>query len=203
MDSDKICLTIAEVLLRAAAGDLALSKNQRDWNPRNNVLLPPFLTEAAILHGESDGGEILNIFSRSITEWEKEEETTSKADEANDNDSVITIEAVDAKAKPGKARQAASNTLTTIADDCGNVLVFLQDVAVKSPRVIAAPLSLRADKRARIWFQRWADVNLSMMPKPSPQDHLGIMGVLTDVATRLHTAEAIRPVVATQRESGK
>ena len=108
---------------------------------------------------------------------------------------------MDEKVKPGKAKQAASDTLTTIADDCINVLAFLQDVAVKSTRVITAPLSLRAYKHARIWFQRLADVNISVMPKPSPQDHLGIMGVLNDVATRLHTAEAIRPVVATQREA--
>ena len=62
-DSDNICLPIAEVLLRAAAGNLAQSKKQRDWTPRNAVLLSPFLTEAAILHGESDVGELLNIFA--------------------------------------------------------------------------------------------------------------------------------------------
>ena len=67
-DSDKIRLPIAEVLLRAAAGNLAQYKKQRDWTPRNTVLLPPFLTEAAILHGKSDAGELLNIFARSITE---------------------------------------------------------------------------------------------------------------------------------------
>ena len=32
---------------------------------------------------------------------------------------------------------------------------------------------------------------------------MGLTGVLTDVATRLHTAEAILPVVAAQREAGK
>ena len=50
-DGDKIRLPIAEVLLRAAASDLTKSKKQRDWTPHNAVLLPPFLTEAAILHG--------------------------------------------------------------------------------------------------------------------------------------------------------
>ena len=38
---------------------------------------------------------------------------------------------------------------------------------------------------------------------PAPQYHLGLTDVLTDVATRLHTAEALRPVVATQREMEK
>ena len=32
-DSNNICLQIAEVLLRAAASDLARSKNQQDWTP--------------------------------------------------------------------------------------------------------------------------------------------------------------------------
>ena len=67
-DREKICLLIAEVLLRAAAGNLAQSKKQRDWPSRNSVLLPPFLMGAAILHGELDAGELLKIFARSITE---------------------------------------------------------------------------------------------------------------------------------------
>ena len=51
-DGENIRLTIAEVLLCAAAGDLARSKNQRDLTPRKAILLPPFLTEATILHGD-------------------------------------------------------------------------------------------------------------------------------------------------------
>ena len=90
-DGDKIHLPIAEVLLCAAAGNLLPSKKQRYWTLRNSVLLPPFLTEATILHGKSDAGKLLNIFARSITEWAKDEDTTSEADEANDNDSVVVI----------------------------------------------------------------------------------------------------------------
>ena len=44
------------------------------------------------------------------------------------------------------------------------------------------------------------------MPKPptlAPQDHTGLTDVLTDVATHLHTAEALCPVVAAQRETDK
>ena len=37
-DGDKICLPIAEVLLRAAARDLAQSKRQRDWTSRKAVV---------------------------------------------------------------------------------------------------------------------------------------------------------------------
>ena len=64
-------LLIAEVLLCAHA-DLSQSKKQRNWPFRNAVLLPPFLTEAAILHGKYDAGELLKIFARSITEWESD-----------------------------------------------------------------------------------------------------------------------------------
>ena len=69
VDGDKIRLPIAEVLLCATAGDLDRLKNHRDWIPRNAVLLPPFLTENAILHRDSNAGKILKIFARSITDW--------------------------------------------------------------------------------------------------------------------------------------
>ena len=62
VDGNNICLPIVEVLLYISAGNLACSKKQRYWTPRNAVLLPPFLTEAAILHGESDVGDLLKIF---------------------------------------------------------------------------------------------------------------------------------------------
>ena len=89
-DGEKIRLPIAEVLLRTAAGDLPRSKKHRDWTPYNAVLLPPFPTEAAILHVESDAGKHLKIFARSIMEWAKEGENTSEADDDNDKDIVIT-----------------------------------------------------------------------------------------------------------------
>ena len=46
-------------------------------------------------------------------------------------------------------------------------------------------------------------MNLPKRPTPAPQDHLGHTDVLTDVATHMHTAEALRPVVADQREMEK
>ena len=67
-DGDKIRLPITEVILCTATGNHTRSKKQRDWTPRSAVLLPPFLTEAEILHGESDTGKLLKIFARSITE---------------------------------------------------------------------------------------------------------------------------------------
>ena len=134
MDGDKIRLPIAEFLLRNAAGDLDRWKKQRDWTPQNAILLPPFLTEAAILHGESDAGKLLKIFARSITEWAKEGENASRVDDDNDEDSVVTIEAEDKKTeKPGKSKQATAETWNTIVDDCDEILTFLQAVAVKSP----------------------------------------------------------------------
>ena len=50
-NGEKIRLPNAEVLLRTAAGDLARSKKQCDWTSGKAVLLPSFLTEAAIFHG--------------------------------------------------------------------------------------------------------------------------------------------------------
>ena len=97
VDGDKIHLPSAEVLLCAAAGKLARSKKQQDCTPRNAALLPPFLTETAILHGESDAGDLLKVFARSITEWAKEGETTSGEDDNNAEDSKVSIEAKDEK----------------------------------------------------------------------------------------------------------
>ena len=94
-------------------------------------------------------------FSCSITEWAKEGETSGGEDDDNGKDSKVSVEVEDEKTKKrGKAKQAIAETLTTITDDCDNVLAFLQDVAVKSQQVIAAPLSLRAEKHARVWFCR-------------------------------------------------
>ena len=107
----------------------------------------------------------------------------------------------DKTTKIGKARQATAETLATITEDCDEVLAFLQAVSVKYPRVIADPLSLRADKRLRVWFRLWTEVNLPTSTNPAPQDHMGLTGVLDDLSTRLHTAEALRPVVSTQRKA--
>ena len=102
--------------------------------------------------------------------------------------------------KTGKAKQATADMLTNISDDCNNVLDLIQAVTVKSKKIIAAPLYLRTDKRACVWFRRWTYVNLPTPPKPAPQDHMGLTSVLTDMATWLHIAEALRLVTAAKRE---
>ena len=137
-------------------------------------------------------------------EWVKKGETASGEDGDNDEDSEGGVGAEDEKTtKRGKVNQATSEALATIADNCDNVLAFLQVVAVKSPRVVAAPLSLRADNRARVYLRCWADINLPTLPKPDPQDHMGLTGVLTKVTTSFHAAEALCPVVTAQREEEK
>ena len=142
-DGDRIRIPISEVLLCDAAADLARSKNQRYCTPRNAVLFPPSPTKAAILHEELDAGELLKNIDRSITEWAKEGETTSGEDDDNDEDSEVSVETKDEKTtETGKAKLATAETLVIIADNYDNVLAFLQTVAVNSPRVIAAPLSL-------------------------------------------------------------
>ena len=52
--------------------------------------------------------------------------------------------------KKGKANQATTKMLATIADNCDDVLAFLQAVAIKSPQVITAPLFLHMDKCTRV-----------------------------------------------------
>ena len=71
VDGDNIRPPIAEVLLRAANGNLASSKKQGYWTPRNAVLLPPFFTETSIINGETSAEELLKIFADSITKREE------------------------------------------------------------------------------------------------------------------------------------
>ena len=94
-DGNKIHLPIAEVLLHAAVGKLAHLKQQRDWTPRNAVLLPSFLTESAILYEELEAGDLLKIFAFSVTEWAKEGETDSGEDEDNNEDRKGNVETED------------------------------------------------------------------------------------------------------------
>ena len=77
-------------------------KKQIHWTPHNAVLLPLFITEAVILHWESDTGELLKIFDRSITEWTKEGETTSGDDDDKDSEGGVKVEV---KRRRRKVRQ--------------------------------------------------------------------------------------------------
>ena len=98
----------------------AQSTKVLDWQSLNAVLLPPFLTEAAILHGKSDAGELLKIFARAITEWASDTAPPSEADEASNGDSVVTVKAADASEgkKSGKPK-ASADTPTTEAKKLG------------------------------------------------------------------------------------
>ena len=117
-DGDKIRLPIMEVLLCADACDLARSKKQRDWTPRNSVLLLPFLTEATILNRGDDTRDILNIFARFVTERAEEGEDTSRNYDDDNDKSEVGVEAEDKNTtKTGKTKQATANTLATIADN--------------------------------------------------------------------------------------
>ena len=113
--------------------------------------------EVAILSGESDAGEFLNIFAQSITKWASDTSPPSKADDDRNDNSVVPVEAPEASEgkksgkpkasadtpatearKPGKAKQASSETasaetLASFAVDCDDVLAFLQAVSVKTP----------------------------------------------------------------------
>ena len=84
--------------------------------PRNAVLLPPLLTEDAILHMESDTGNILKIFDRFITEWAKERVTASGEDNDNNKDSKVSVESEEektTKTRPPLRRYPPSQTIAT------------------------------------------------------------------------------------------
>ena len=95
----------------------------------------------------------------------------------------------------------ARNVTVGIAANCDNVLTFLFVVAIKAPQVVEVPLLLRADKRSTRWFRQWLDSNLEHHRTPHKtvlQDHSGLKGVLSEVATRLQNVGDLRPVVASQ-----
>ena len=71
-DGEKIRLLTTEVLLRAAAGELAKSKNIRNWTSMNVVVLPPFLTEIALTDGETAAEAIIKIFAERTNRQEAE-----------------------------------------------------------------------------------------------------------------------------------
>ena len=71
-------------------------------------------------------------------------------------------------------------------------------MSVQRQNQTRACLSARRESGAAVT----SDINLPTPPKPDPQDHMGITGVLTDMATRLHTAEALCPIAIAQRKAG-
>ena len=129
----KICLLTTDVLLRAAAGELAKSKNLQDWTARNAVLLPPFLKEIA--------ETLLKILAKRISENEAE----NSAEESNTDKESWSDKDNDKSAKTRSTKDAMARDATDrITADCDGILAFIQAVALKAPRFQASPLSLQA-----------------------------------------------------------
>ena len=63
---DNIWIPITKLLLRSAVGDLVRSKKQREWVALNAILIPPFLTKAAILDSETAATNLLKVFANYI-----------------------------------------------------------------------------------------------------------------------------------------
>ena len=51
-------------------------------------------------------------------------------------------------------KSMARKEIDPISADCDNVLGFLQDIAVKAPKVADAPFTLQSNNRAGGWFYR-------------------------------------------------
>ena len=96
------------------------------------------------------------------------------------------------------------DAMVKITANCNNVLVFFQEVALKAPQEMAAPLLLRADKRSQNWFRKWAALHIRPHPSPhknAPQDHSSLTGVLSEVAMYLQNEESLHhDVVAHHKE---
>ena len=120
------------------------------------------------MDSETATANLLKVFAKCIAAEGAEEEDKNSSKEEEDD---VTIEGEDMEDKSKDS--ANSKTLTTIAGDCNNVFDLLQAVAVNSPQIIATPLSLLADKRARVWFGRWAGNNLPPTTN-APQYHIGL-----------------------------
>ena len=92
------------------------------------------------------------------------------------------------ESKTRSARDVAPrNTTVGVAANYDDALAFLQEVTLKTPRVLAVPLLLRADFCATSWFRQWAVKNLiqDIIQNTAPQDNSGLTGVLSEVATGL------------------
>ena len=76
--------------------------------------------------------------------------------------------------------------MDTIVANCNGILVFLQALAVKTPRLEVFSLFLRADKHARGWFRRWFSHHITPLIArlaAGAYDHLGFIGDQRDVVT--------------------
>ena len=113
--------------------------------------------EITLTVGETTAEALLKIFEDRITEQDLEnaaEESDADKESRSDEDNEKISKKI--LTKDAMARDATE----IITADCDNILAFLQAVALKSPRIQAAPLLLRADKRETGWFLQWADIKL-------------------------------------------
>ena len=147
---ENICLLMTGVLLPAAAVELEKSKKPRDLTPRNTALLPTFLTKIVLADRENVEEAILKTLVERINKQEADNSTEesdddeeSQSDEHNDKERAKKLSTKDA---------AARDAIDRILSYWDDVHAFLQAVDLKAPRVLAAPLSLQADKRATSWF---------------------------------------------------
>ena len=68
--SDKICLSITEVLLFSTVVNLVKSKHLCNWVILNAVLIPPFLAKALIHDRKTSITELFEAFSNKIVEYQ-------------------------------------------------------------------------------------------------------------------------------------
>ena len=62
----KIRLLFMEAFIHAAVGDLVQLKKLRDWASLNAILLPPLLTKAVVLDGETLKVDLIKFFASMV-----------------------------------------------------------------------------------------------------------------------------------------
>ena len=93
----------------------------------NAVLLPQFLTEAAILDRKTTAVILLKVFAKFTTIKGSEEEEDNLVKEEADE---FIIEEEDIEDKGYDRAKENSEALATIAANCENILAFLQSIVV-------------------------------------------------------------------------
>ena len=133
-----------EVLFCAAAGNLAYSKEIRNWVMLNTIILTTFLTKAIIVYGQASETEIIKTFSSNIAEHNMKtpEELQRNGDKYRSNKEKT--------ARKKKYKYVLSRKEAESVSAAYNfILAFIQVASENPTKLASTPLSLCMDKHER------------------------------------------------------
>ena len=157
-DVKNIRLLTTEVILCATAGDLKKKKLSQLYIQERRS--PPAISDGGSCQQLKTAAEaLLNISTEKIHDNGAE---NNPGDTEEDEYSGSDKKNVKEKAKTRSEKVATTRDGTAgIADECNDVLTFLQAVSLKAPQVLAAPLLLQVNKRASGWLCQWVERHLT------------------------------------------